>query len=257
MRLFIYCLLIATVTFTTASVSADQNIGQPPQPEKDPGFFQRASNNVGGFFKRVFKSDEQYVPPPPAPQRYKSRSRSQRYSLDQAPSELRETQPSSTRPNTPPTTATTAKNTGKPRSTASTANTGSPAIQDPPKPRTQKVTPAETSRKTVATETTTRPKTTRPPETTPETNNTGGVLYSNTETAVTKQPDPPAKTETESMPTPPKAPTETSNVLTGSKTGKVGRVKSPYAPYSELDVTGLPSGSLALDPTTQKVFRIP
>jgi hypothetical protein len=76
----------------------------------------------------------------------------------------------------------------------------------------------------------------------------GSVLYSNT-AAKTKPPEPPAKT--------PKAASEPPSVLTGTKTGKLGRVKSPYAPYSELDVTGLPSGSLALDPTTQKVFRIP
>lgn len=45
--------------------------------------------------------------------------------------------------------------------------------------------------------------------------------------------------------------------LVGSKTAKPGRVKSPYPPYNELDVTGLSSGSLAMDPTTQKVFRVP
>jgi len=45
--------------------------------------------------------------------------------------------------------------------------------------------------------------------------------------------------------------------LVGKKTGKDGRVTSPYPPYKELDVTGLPSGSLALDPTTQKVFEVP
>ena len=45
--------------------------------------------------------------------------------------------------------------------------------------------------------------------------------------------------------------------MVGSKTAKPGRVKSPYPPYNELDVTGLSSGSLAMDPTTQKVFRVP
>lgn len=45
--------------------------------------------------------------------------------------------------------------------------------------------------------------------------------------------------------------------LVGKKTAKSGRVVSPYAPYNELDITGLPSGSLALDPTTQKVFQVP
>ena len=45
--------------------------------------------------------------------------------------------------------------------------------------------------------------------------------------------------------------------MIGKKTSKPGRVVSPYAPYNELDITGLPSGSLALDPTTQKVFQVP
>lgn len=45
--------------------------------------------------------------------------------------------------------------------------------------------------------------------------------------------------------------------LVGKKTSKAGRVISPYAPYNELDITGLPTGSLALDPTTQKVFQVP
>jgi hypothetical protein len=45
--------------------------------------------------------------------------------------------------------------------------------------------------------------------------------------------------------------------LKGKKTGKPGRVISPYPPYKELDITGLDSGSLALDPTTQKVFEVP
>lgn len=45
--------------------------------------------------------------------------------------------------------------------------------------------------------------------------------------------------------------------LKGKKAAKEGRVISPYPPYQELDVTGLSSGSLALDPTTQKVFEVP
>ncbi len=36
-----------------------------------------------------------------------------------------------------------------------------------------------------------------------------------------------------------------------------GSVVSPYPPHNALDVSGLSSGSLAVDPTTKKVFRIP
>jgi hypothetical protein len=36
-----------------------------------------------------------------------------------------------------------------------------------------------------------------------------------------------------------------------------GRVKSPFQPNREIDVSGLPGGSLAKDPFTGKVFRVP
>jgi hypothetical protein len=52
-------------------------------------------------------------------------------------------------------------------------------------------------------------------------------------------------------------PGNTGAFLKGKRTAKPGRVTSPYPPYQELDVTGLSSGSLALDPTTQKVFEVP
>ena len=36
-----------------------------------------------------------------------------------------------------------------------------------------------------------------------------------------------------------------------------GRVRVPFAPFSTLDVTGLPSGSLAKDPVSGQIFRVP
>lgn len=53
------------------------------------------------------------------------------------------------------------------------------------------------------------------------------------------------------------AKTETNTHPTAIRTNRVGRVKSPYPPYPELDVTGLPPGSLAKDPVTGKIFRLP
>ena len=55
----------------------------------------------------------------------------------------------------------------------------------------------------------------------------------------------------------PNAAATSGSFLRGKKSSKEGRVISPYPPYRELDVTGLSSGSLALDPTTQKVFEVP
>lgn len=72
-------------------------------------------------------------------------------------------------------------------------------------------------------------------------------------------PTPPVKKE-ETPPTPSvseKKEPDLNQIKVGSKTGVAGRVKSPYPPFNELDVSGLPSGSLAMDPTTKKVFRIP
>jgi hypothetical protein len=46
-------------------------------------------------------------------------------------------------------------------------------------------------------------------------------------------------------------------VPTATRTNNPNRVKSPYPPYEELDVSGLPSGSLAKDPATGEKFRVP
>lgn len=42
-----------------------------------------------------------------------------------------------------------------------------------------------------------------------------------------------------------------------TRTQKPGFVKSPYQPFNELDATEMNSGSLARDPTTGKIFRVP
>jgi hypothetical protein len=76
---------------------------------------------------------------------------------------------------------------------------------------------------------------------------------------------PPPREESENIPrhqappptTPSKPPIDRSNIPTATRTNKPGRVKNPFAPDKELDVSGLPSGSLAKDPDTGKVFRVP
>ncbi len=44
---------------------------------------------------------------------------------------------------------------------------------------------------------------------------------------------------------------------TASRTNNPNVVRSPYSPYNEIDVRGFSSGELAIDPTTDKVFRVP
>lgn len=51
--------------------------------------------------------------------------------------------------------------------------------------------------------------------------------------------------------------TDPKDIKTATRAKTPGRVKSPYPPYTELDVSGLNPGSLAKDPTNGKVFRIP
>lgn len=73
-------------------------------------------------------------------------------------------------------------------------------------------------------------------------------------------PVPPPSRSQESKPEPRKtepSKPEKTEVPLGTRTSNPNRVKSPYAPHNELDVTGLKSGSLARDPTTGKVFRLP
>lgn len=89
--------------------------------------------------------------------------------------------------------------------------------------------------------------------------NTTGTSRKSWQTSQTTEstfaPPPPVSPPAQS-PTPP-PPASGNTTLTGSRTNKEGRVKSPYPPYNELDVSGLPTGSLAMDPTTGKVFRVP
>lgn len=47
------------------------------------------------------------------------------------------------------------------------------------------------------------------------------------------------------------------DIRTGTRSTTFGRVRSPYPPYLELDSSGVLPGSLARDPATGKVFRIP
>lgn len=65
---------------------------------------------------------------------------------------------------------------------------------------------------------------------------------------------------TEPSPAPPPEPPKKIDPATvpyATKTNTPGRAKSPYPPHRELDVSGMKSGSMAKDPTTGKVFRVP
>lgn len=135
-------------------------------------------------------------------------------------------------------------------------------IQPPAPPQTRSTTPAPTTQNKTPSSSGTKkyspPKVNEPPAKTPEKPST---------TVQRKEikpdlPPPTVPTTRRSESTPKEPPTTASSggsgsFLKGKKTSKPGRVISPYPPYKELDITGLESGSLALDPTTQKVFEVP
>ena len=242
------------------SAQADQTLGNDPFREKDPGFFHRASNDVGNFFKRLFGTDEEKHPQKKAPAPKKNRSTGQRYNLDHPPEEVRDTAASSNRAGSTTSKADAADSGTRPKSPARSPSRGTTLLEEPPKPKPKPQKPASGDSGSPAASTDAASqsgKSRKPADAASGSAGEGTVLYSNTGTANARPPEPAAKTRTETTVKTPKAPSDPPSVLTGTKTGKLGRVKSPYAPYSELDVTGLPSGSLALDPTTQKVFRIP
>ncbi|WP_009963414.1 hypothetical protein [Verrucomicrobium spinosum] len=57
--------------------------------------------------------------------------------------------------------------------------------------------------------------------------------------------------------TPPKALLDRESLPVAKRSPTFGRVVSPYPPHHELDVTGLPPGSLARDPVSKLIFRLP
>lgn len=90
------------------------------------------------------------------------------------------------------------------------------------------------------------------------TQSAAAVTSSQTKPINTPVTTPPAKTE-------PSAPAPSAKTGTpvhgdfplGTPGTSKGFVRSPYPPYQELDVTEIASGSLALDPSVGKVFRVP
>lgn len=145
-----------------------------------------------------------------------------------------------------------------------------PAYQTPPHQTPPRATQPSSSSKSTApapdrrsksgTRTYSPPKVSNPP---PSQSQNKPPASARPETPAPDPPPPPTTTARRSETTPKEFPTTASSgsnpgsFLKGRKTAKAGRVISPYPPYKELDVTGLDSGSLALDPTTQKVFEVP
>lgn len=127
--------------------------------------------------------------------------------------------------------------------TPPTITRGAPAKTSPPPPAVTKTEPAK-------------------PDTPPPAPKNETASASRTEYFPLPGSQPKAGTQADAPAATTKPKTEPGSVsggafLKGKRTNKEGRVTSPYPPYQELDVSGLGSGSLALDPTTNKVFEVP
>lgn len=138
---------------------------------------------------------------------------------------------------------------------------GATAPRSPqPAPQTRSTPQSPTTQSKSSTRTYSPPKVTQSP---PKTSSKPApTLQRSKEPTPAPAPAPTTTRRSESTPReqPPSSNTSSlgsGSFLKGKKAAKPGRVISPYPPYKELDITGLESGSLALDPTTQKVFEVP
>lgn len=279
--------LALALSLDTASAQQSANYAPPAGYRQQPGYggYQPQRPNVGervgGFVKRLFYGEPQAAYPQP---QYNSGYQSGR-SLDAPPAATRRSVPTyqssnASKPPAPldkPTPTSKPKVTKKPEtSLAKTASSKytpprikpeSSAPKSEPKPAPQKVEEQPPAPAPTPTRTEPAPYTPPSPQDTPpvidnkpsEAPTTLASLNSSQPNAVTSSttPTPPVQ-ETQSTPKETPVSNSTSGqFLIGKKTATPGRVISPYPPYQELDVSGLSSGSLALDPTTDKVFQIP
>ncbi|MFN0079919.1 MAG: hypothetical protein ACKVY0_25930 [Prosthecobacter sp.] len=128
-----------------------------------------------------------------------------------------------------------------------------------PVPQTKSTTPAPSTPSKSSTASSTRKYTPPKVNETPVKTPSKSSATTRTQQPATDSPPPTTTRRSESAPEQPSTASSSASgsFLKGKKTAKPGRVISPYPPYKELDITGLESGSLALDPTTQKVFEVP
>jgi hypothetical protein len=236
-----------------------------PPPQKEEGFADR----VGGFFHKLFNGHDQQAPPPPVRRSQQKRptpaaANATRYNLDSPPAGVAQLKYASNNASSnqsgPPTTSQRTPRQGesvKPNQAANSSTQPAPRKPAETQPRTSNSpqTVANPPARTPAPpQTSVEPAPSKTLTEAPATNDSASKSVSDEKTTVTPPPQP--RNTFESSPTK-AAPSGGTETLTATRINKPGRVKSPYAPFSELDVTGLSSGALAMDPTTNRVFRVP
>jgi outer membrane biosynthesis protein TonB len=209
-----------------APLRADDHVVYYAEPTERPGFFHRVSD----FFKDLFATEQD-----PGPRATPPQPTAPRYNLDLPPPGTGYGYGANYKEHSSVTTT-----------EQSTVNTyGSRPAKKKPKHPSPEVASSEPAHKP--------PVEKSKPEPAPKKKHAPSYVESDPAPSTSTESTEPARNTSIT----PKAPSETKNVPTGSRTSKSSRVKSPYPPYNELDVSGLSSGSLAMDPTTQKVFRVP
>ncbi len=233
---------------------------QPQQGDAQPGlteylnpmqFLPTFGRKFGSMFRRIFYGDA-------PPQGYSLPQPQQGGHLDQPPNasaQAYEVAPSAAQPGYAPRyqTAPVPRSTTPAMPPTSRMNSGSakspPAMKKSPSAPNSKNSSSSTSKRKYTPPSITReaPKVEEEPDKT----NTSSKPYQ------LPSAKPAATASSGSSNDNTNAAASSGNFLRGKKSSKEGRVISPYPPYRELDVSGLSSGSLALDPTTQKVFEVP
>lgn len=271
------CLLIAALAVLHPCGLRAAERGYGPPQEQESGFGEK----IGGFFRHLFYGEgrrDRSGDPPPPPRRGRPGAYSRpsdRYNLDAPPEGMRRQPSGYDRPmgNEPPppdrsssrqeTRSSEQKTKSRTQESRKRTEPADTVKSDTSRTnRTPAPAPAPTPevKKTPMRETTPPPSTQITPPTPPKEPETNPApAPRNTPSTSPSPEEKETKTVQNSPPSPaPKPPVrENKEVLTATKTENPNRVKSPYPPYTELDVTGLHSGSSALDPTSQRIFRVP
>lgn len=269
------CLLIAALAVLHPCGLRAAERGYGPPQEQESGFGEK----IGGFFRHLFYGEgrrDRSGDPPPPPRRGRPGAYSRpsdRYNLDAPPEGMRRQPSGYDRPmgNEPPppdrsssrqeTRSSEQKTKSRTQESRKRTEPADTVKSDTSRTnRTPAPAPTPEVKKTPMRETTPPPSTQITPPTPPKEPETNPApAPRNTPSTSPSPEEKETKTVQNSPPSPaPKPPVrENKEVLTATKTENPNRVKSPYPPYTELDVTGLHSGSSALDPTSQRIFRVP
>ena len=269
--------VFVSVEALPAACSAQQGYGQPSyygqqgSPDRWNNFYQRGdeiSDRVSGFMRRIFNGNQAQrsayaTPAPQAQPQYQAPTYYQQPAPVTAPSS------SVYGYNTPPSTSKPVQPATRKSSSSTTPRTS--IFSKKPKPKTESAPPPATTKPYEppqidntpppykAAEPKVEPKadTKFKPKDVPRidpglepgtTVDTSGKPSANLGSIITDSPKSVSGSSSS---------TRGDSIPLGKKGSLPTSVYSPYSPYTELDITGMGSGSTVKDPTNGKAFRVP